>query len=73
MLSFMNTVRTMLAKFVSFIYSALCVASTGVSAPSEMPKTPEDFTPTLRFMVCSDIHINGKEGQKEPLRFVDAV
>lgn len=73
MFSFMNTVRTMLAKFVSFIYSALCVASTGVSAPSEMPKTPEDFTPTLRFMVCSDIHINGKEGQKEPLRFVDAV
>lgn len=73
MFSFMNAARTLLAKFVSFIYSAVCLTATGVSASGEMPKAPKDFKPVLRFMVCSDIHINGEEGQKEPGRFIDAV
>ena len=69
----MNIARTFLSKLVSFIYSAICIAATGASALSEMPKAPEDFEPSLRFMVCSDIHINGHEGQQEPDRFVRAV
>ncbi|MCR5150286.1 MAG: metallophosphoesterase [Clostridiales bacterium] len=29
--------------------------------PSSLPETPEDFTPVLRFAVCSDIHLQGEE------------
>lgn len=30
---------------------------------------PRDFTPVLRFAVCSDIHLNGEEGQQAAVRF----
>lgn len=30
---------------------------------------PSDFTPVLRFAVCSDIHLNGEEGQPAAIRF----
>ncbi|MBR3768582.1 MAG: metallophosphoesterase [Clostridia bacterium] len=30
---------------------------------------PEDFTPVLRFVVCSDIHLNGEEQQEAAIRF----
>ena len=30
---------------------------------------PDDFTPVLRFAVCSDIHLNGEEGQTAAVRF----
>lgn len=73
MFSLTNTARICLSKLVSFIWSAICVLTTGTASGSEMPKAPADFTPTVRFMVCSDIHINGKDGQQEPERFVDAV
>lgn len=73
MLSAVNILRTILSKLVAFIYSVICIFTTGSSGVSEMPKAPDDFSPALRFMVCSDIHINGKEGQKEPERFIDAV
>ena len=34
-------------------------------------KTPEDFEPVLRFVVCSDIHLNGEEDQEAAVRFAD--
>lgn len=74
MFSLMNTARTVLSKLVSLIYSGICLLLTGPTVPRDMPKTPEDFTPVLRFMVCSDIHINDEiTDQKEPDRFVKAV
>lgn len=33
------------------------------------PETPSDFTPVVRFAVCSDVHINGEEGQVNAERF----
>lgn len=27
----------------------------------ELPKTPDNFKPVVRFTVCSDVHLNGKE------------
>lgn len=30
---------------------------------------PDDFTPVLRFAVCSDIHLNGEEDQQAAVRF----
>lgn len=32
-------------------------------------KAPADFTPVLRFAVCSDIHLNGEENQEAAIRF----
>ena len=32
-------------------------------------KTPDDFTPVLRFVVCSDIHLDGDETQEAAVRF----
>lgn len=33
--------------------------------------TPDDFTPVLRFVVCSDIHLNGDETQEAAIRFAN--
>lgn len=32
-------------------------------------KAPSDFIPAVRFAVCSDIHLNGEEGQPAAVRF----
>ena len=32
-------------------------------------EVPSDFTPVLRFAVCSDIHLNGEAGQTAAVRF----
>ena len=34
-------------------------------------KTPDDFEPVLRFVVCSDIHLNGEEDQEAAIRFAN--
>lgn len=34
----------------------------------EKATTPENFKPVLRFAVCSDIHLNGEEGQEAAAR-----
>ena len=33
--------------------------------------SPEDFTPVLRFVVCSDIHLDGEEDQQSAIRFAN--
>lgn len=33
--------------------------------------TPEDFTPVLRFVACSDIHLDGEETQQAAVRFAN--
>ena len=33
------------------------------------PEAPEDFTPVLRFAVCSDVHLSGEENQANAKRF----
>lgn len=38
---------------------------------SNEPAQPEDFTPVLRFVVCSDIHLNGDENQESAIRFAN--
>lgn len=32
-------------------------------------KVPDDFKPVLRFIACSDIHLNGEENQDSSIRF----
>ena len=69
MFSFMNIVRTLLAKLVVFLYSFLAVFNGGIGFKSELPECPDDFTPVVRFAVCSDVHLNGDENQPEVARF----
>lgn len=33
--------------------------------------TPDDFTPVLRFVACSDIHLDGDENQQAAIRFAN--
>ncbi len=69
MLSFTNFGRTVLAKIVASLYVITSVLFAGfpVSA-GEDPVTPADFTPVIRFAVCSDIHLNGEQDQPEAAR-----
>lgn len=69
MFSFMNLARTALSKLVVFIYSFISFFATGLSQAKDLPKVPDDFTPVVRFAVCSDVHINGQKFQAEPERF----
>ncbi len=58
-------------KFLSSILS-FTFAFTGTGGglvPEEDLKTPDDFNPILRFIACSDIHLNGDETQQAAKRF----
>ncbi len=69
MFSFMNAARTLLAKTVAGLYVILSMFSAGIpSGDAEPTKTPADFTPVVRFAVCSDVHLNGEEEQEEAKR-----
>ncbi|MBR5496930.1 MAG: metallophosphoesterase [Clostridia bacterium] len=48
---------------VVFMFTGMKSGTTG-----QETKTPGDFTPVLRFIVCSDIHLNGKENQEAAVR-----
>lgn len=64
MLSFMNAARTLLAKLISLLYVIVTTFGGGLAVnPGELPKTPSDFEPVLRFAVCSDVHIEGQYGE----------
>ena len=41
------------------------------SNSQETIQTPDDFTPVVRFVVCSDIHLNGEEDQQSAIRFAN--
>lgn len=69
MFSFMNIVRTMLAKLIAFLYTLISVFCGGFGYKQELPECPDDFTPVVRFAVCSDVHLNGDENQQEVARF----
>ena len=58
------------SKIVTLVFSAFfSVSSLGSPVCKEPPKTPDDFTPVLRFAVCSDIHLSGDEGDINEARF----
>ena len=55
MISIKNLSRTALAMIASVFFTVLSFFSVGPKT-QELPKTPEDFTPVARFVVCSDVH-----------------
>lgn len=68
----MHSFATFLYKFLTgfftfefSIFSLLNIFNYGANLPGK----PADFEPTVRFAVCSDVHLNGEEGQAEAEKF----
>ena len=59
-----NTARICFSKLLSLGYDIRSRLCSGAAA-GEMPAPFGDFRPVLRFAVCSDIHISGKESTPE--------
>lgn len=58
------------SKIVTVVFSAFfSVSSLGSPLYKAPPEVPEDFTPVLRFAVCSDVHLSGEEGDINEARF----
>ena len=63
---FSQFIFKLLTSVISFVYT---ITGIGVGTQGETKETPEDFTPVLRFVVCSDIHLNGEADQEAAVRF----
>ena len=68
-----NFFSQLIFKFLSALLSlTFSFTNTGSNlAPDEVMRTPEDFTPVLRFIACSDIHLDGDEKQQAAIRFAN--
>lgn len=69
MFSFTNFFAQFMSKFLTgFFTLEFSIFSLFGGVGRELPKTPSDFTPVLRFAVCSDVHLRGEtesEGGKK--------
>ncbi len=68
-----NFFSQIIFKFLSVVFSILFSFTGiggGVTGEDEV-QTPDDFTPVVRFVVCSDIHLNGDETQEAAIRFAN--
>ena len=67
-----NIFSQLIFKFLSTLLS-LTFTFTGTSGGliTEEIHTPDDFTPVLRFIACSDIHLDGDENQQAAKRFAN--
>ena len=61
MISVKNIGRTLLSSLAVMFFSFLSVLTVGTKT-HELPVTPEDFEPVLRFAVCSDVHFKNDTG-----------
>lgn len=67
-----NVFTQFLSKFLTlfigflFIFSGYKSGFKGVKT-----KVPDSFEPVLRFVACSDIHLNGEENQEAAIRFAN--
>lgn len=73
MFSFMNILHVMLAKLMAFLYTFLSFFGAGILFKADLPKAPGDFTPVLRFAVCSDVHLNGDPEAAEAQRLAKLI
>lgn len=65
-----NIFAQMISKLLTAVFSFVFLI-TGVKSglTGEEISTPDNFTPVLRFIVCSDIHLDGTETQEAAIRF----
>ncbi len=66
----MNFLTSVLFKVITGFFSFV-TAITSIFSPmsGKLPEAPDDFTPVLRFAVCSDVHLSGEEDQPSALKF----
>ena len=71
-MSLTNSFNHFLYKVITLAFTTLFgVYSVTGGLCKEPPEVPEDFTPVLRFAVCSDIHLDGTPDQNNAKRFAD--
>ena len=68
MLTFSNTFYHYLSRIMNFFFTFLFGSYALVGGFVAAPETPADFTPVVRFAVCSDVHLNGDPDQAAALR-----
>ncbi len=68
-----NLFSQLIFKLLSALLSVAFVFSgpIGGTKPEKVVHTPEDFTPVVRFVACSDIHLDGDETQQAAIRFAN--
>ena len=65
-----NIISQLISRFLtSLIGFAFMLTGAKSGTVGTEIKTPDNFKPVLRFIVCSDIHLNGEEDQEAALRF----
>lgn len=74
MLSFTTAFHQLLSKVITLAFTgffSVYSLFTGVCATP--PETPDEFTPVLRFAVCSDVHISQEENEETGETYIDEV
>ena len=68
-----NFFSQLIFKFLSVLlgFAFTVTGPIGSPKPDKVVNTPDDFTPVVRFVVCSDIHLNGDETQQAAIRFAN--
>lgn len=68
----LNFFTQLISKVLTSVFSfVFMLTGVGGGVTGEETKTPDDFSPDLRFVVCSDIHLNGEETQEAAKRFAN--
>lgn len=68
----MSVIRKIFGLLATFAFTVVFTfTSFGSGINKELPETPEDFEPVLRFIACSDCHIDDDDERDEKVRFVD--
>ena len=67
-----NVLSQLIFKVLSALLSVVFLF-TGIQSGTkgEKIKTPDDFEPVLRFIACSDIHLDGDENQENAIKFAN--
>ena len=74
MISIINLFRTLIAKLLVIIMTITSSFLAGsVTKNTDLPTTPDDFTPVFRFAGCSDVHVKTEGGENESARFAKLI
>ena len=68
-----NFISQLVFKMLSVVLGTTFIITGTISGTSSKKPsdTPDDFTPVVRFVACSDIHLDGDETQQAAIRFAN--
>ena len=67
MFSASNTFYHVLTRLINLLFAGL-FSIYSIGGGADLPKAPKDFTPVVRFAVCSDVHLDGDPEQAAAVR-----